>query len=259
MSSAVQTSEPQANNMPLLSDHNPSGVVGNLTRGNLGTGRRKHNLTERTKSLAAAGLARQIGCLKLEDLPDSDFFDSLPVQAYNPKRVIRSKHVLSLVKSGSVVLTHSSYDTEIKTLEPGALFGDFPLLGQIMHAASAAAGPEGAEVAVMDEEAARRWVAANPVEVLEIVGALAARAEASFYRARFQLKDSQLATLLLELAGPGSEVKGYSHESLGAMIASYRETVTTVLDAWKVDGLVEVGRMSIKILDKRALRELRDL
>jgi CRP-like cAMP-binding protein len=68
-----------------------------------------------------------------------------------------------------------------------------------------------------------------------------------------------VAALLLELVGEGSTVEGLTHGEMAEMIGVYRETVTTVLQAMKVDRLIEIGRKTITILDRRAMQDLSDL
>jgi CRP-like cAMP-binding protein len=128
-----------------------------------------------------------------------------------------------------------------------------------MLAVEAVAGAEGALISFMRADAAREWIESSPVTILENIGSRLASIEAEYYRSSFQLADSRIAALLLELAGENSVIEEVSHEKLGERLGLYRETVTVVLDAMKLDKLIEVGRMRIAILDKRALRELSEL
>jgi CRP-like cAMP-binding protein len=222
-------------------------------------GVRKHVRSERMKELAAVALAQQVGYLRIEDLPGSAVFDKLPTRSFNAHRIIRGKNELFLVKHGLVEIWHTHYDKLVKTLEQGALFGEMPLVGQSMLGTRAITGTPGATVAVMDEAAALRWVEADPALMLRMVGKRLARVEDEHYRSRFQLTDSRIAALLLELAGDDSAVIGVTHEEMGEKIGVYRETVTNILDAMKMEKLVEVGRKRVTILDRRALRELSEL
>ncbi len=222
-------------------------------------GVRKHLRSERMKELAASALAQQVGYLRIEELPGSNIFDTLPIRPFNPHRIIRGKNELFLVKHGLVEIWHTRYDKLVKTLEQGAVFGELPLVGQSMLGTRAISGTPGATVAVMDEAAALEWVKADPTLMLRMVGSRLARVEAEHYRSRFQLTDSRIAALLLELAGEHSTVIGATHEEIGEKIGVYRETVTNILDAMKMEKLIEVGRKRVTILDKRALRELSEL
>ena len=222
-------------------------------------GIRKHLLTDRMKDLSASALVQKIGYLKAEDFPGSRIFVSLPVQSFAPGRIINCKNNLCLVTRGAVEIYHSAHNYFIKRLPSGTLFGDLPLLGQTMLITKALAGDEGAEIGFMDSDTAKRWVRTNPLGLIEKIGSRLTDIEEEHYSSHFQLADSRVAALLLKLAGKNSVIEGYSHEDLGEKLGLYRETVTIILDAWKMDKLIEVGRKQITILEKRALKELSEL
>ena len=224
-----------------------------------GTGRRKHLLTDRSKTLAASALAQKIGYLRIDDFPIASIFNTLPTQEYSANRFIRCKEELFVVKAGSVEIWHRRYDKLVRELGTGALFGDMVLLGQTMLGTKASAGNQGATVAMMDGEAVKQWIESNPVSIFAELGYRLSSIETEHYRSQFQLADSRVAALLLELAGQDSVIEGITHEKLGERLGLYRETVTVVLDAMNVDRLIEVGRMRITILDKRAVREMSEL
>ena len=232
-----------------------------MTRGGRSVlqGVRKHTRSDRMKELAVASLAQQVGYLRIEDLPGSDILDNLPTRSFNPHRIIRGKGELFLLKHGKVEIWHTRFDKLVKSLEEGALFGELPLVGQSMLGTRAITGAPGATVVVMDEASALEWVRADLSQMLRLVGTRLVRAEVEHYRSRFQLTDSRVAALLLELAGDDSAVIGVTHEEIGERIGVYRETVTNVLDAMKMERLIEIGRKRVTILDKRALRELSEL
>jgi CRP-like cAMP-binding protein len=221
---------------------------------------RKHALSAKTKALAAFTLAQKIGYLQVADLSETGIFDSLPIQSFNPNRILRCKdEELYLVKSGSVEIWHTQHDYLTKELEAGVLFGEMRLLGQTMLGTQAISGKAGATIATMDINTAREWVKAAPIPILEILGSRLSSVEVEHYRAGFQLADSKVAALLLELAGTGSTIRGFNHSELGEKIGVYRETVTGILNAMKLDKIVEVGRRRVEILDKKVLRELAEM
>ncbi len=133
------------------------------------------------------------------------------------------------------------------------------MLGQTMLITKALAGEEGAEIGFMDTYAAKLWARTNPLGLLEKIGCRLTDIEQEHYSSHFQLADSRIATLLLKLAGKDSIIEGISHQEIGERLGLYRETVTVILDAWKLDRLIDVGRMKITILEKRALKELSEL
>ena len=239
--------------MPLRS------LIFNMSRRVEPTGRRKHLLTDRMKALSSSALAQKIGYLKAEDFPGSRVFVSLPVQSFAHGRIINCKNNLCLVTRGAVEIHHSAHGYLIKRLSAGTLFGDMPLLGQTMLITKALAGEGGAEIGFMDTDAARRWARTNPLGLIEKIGNRLADIEEEHYSSHFQLADSRIAALLLELAGKDAVIEGISHQGLGDRLGLYRETVTVILDAMKLDKLIEVGRKKITILEKRALKELSEL
>jgi CRP-like cAMP-binding protein len=221
--------------------------------------RRKHFLSEKTKALSAASLAQKIGYLHINDLPHTDILESLPTQTISPHRIIRCKDELFLIKQGLVEIWHTHHDYLVKELKTGMLFGELSLLGQTMLGTRAIVGTAGAAVSVLNADIVKEWVKTNPVSILEKLGHRLAEIEAQHYRSSFQLVDSRVAALLLELVGEDSTVERLTHGELAEMIGVYRETVTTVLQTMKVDRLIEIGRKTITILDKRALKDLSEL
>jgi CRP/FNR family transcriptional regulator len=111
----------------------------------------------------------------------------------------------------------------------------------------------------MNGEDVGRWIAASPRRILEHLGPRLYFVEAEHYRTMFQDVESRLAALLLELAGEGSDVEGFAHEDLGAQLGTYRETVTNALRSLKDGKIIEIGRLKITLLNKRALKELSEL
>jgi CRP-like cAMP-binding protein len=128
-----------------------------------------------------------------------------------------------------------------------------------MLGTQAISGPAGATVSLLDVQAVKAWIEPDPFMVLDVIGSRLSYLEAEHYRAEFQLADSRIAGLLLELAGNQSSVEGFTHGEIGERIGLYRETVTMILDALKADQLIEIGRKRIRIMDKRALRELSEM
>jgi len=222
-------------------------------------GVKKHEPTQRKKALTASALAQKIGYLNIEELPDSQIFEALPIKSFSPHRIIRGKDELFLVRQGLVEIWHTRHDTLVKNLGPGVLFGDFPLLGQTMMGTRAITGSPGATITMIDADSAKKWIKSAPLWVVEMLGRRLAKVENDHYRSRFQLADSRIAAYLLELAGEDLTIVGLTHKEIGKKIGLYRETVTNMLDALKLDGIIEVGRMKIVILDKKALKELSEV
>jgi CRP-like cAMP-binding protein len=80
--------------------------------------------------------------------------------------------------------------------------------------------------------------------------------EANLEDLAFKNVPSRLAGLLLRSAeeqGRAVEVRGFSHQDLGEMLGSYRETVTQTLNDFKASGLIDIGRKQITLLDRGSL------
>ncbi len=204
-------------------------------------------------------LAQKIGYLKVQDFSRLSFFDSLPTQDYGSHRILRPNDELFVVREGIVEIWHSHHDMLVSELEPNTIFGDMSLLGQTMLSCKAIAGSNGVTVAVIDIQKVADWIRQDGITLFQELGPRLGLVETDHYRASFQTVESRVAGLLLETAGASSSVEGYTHQDLGEQIGTYRESVTNAIHELKMNGFVEVGRMKITILDKRALRELSEL
>ena len=60
---------------------------------------------------------------------------------------------------------------------------------------------------------------------------------------------------LLRLAQGTSELSGLTHQELADSVGLYRETVTKVLNRLQTQGLVELGKKKIIILDRVRLED----
>jgi CRP/FNR family transcriptional regulator len=70
---------------------------------------------------------------------------------------------------------------------------------------------------------------------------------------------ARLASLLLGLAAEqdgGSVVRGYTHQDFSEILGTYRETVTQTLNDFKGNGLVDIGRKRVDLLDVGRLETL---
>jgi CRP/FNR family cyclic AMP-dependent transcriptional regulator len=63
---------------------------------------------------------------------------------------------------------------------------------------------------------------------------------------------SRLAGLLLKLSDQ-TLVKGFSHQDYAEMLGTYRETTTQILNDFKNQGWIAIGRKRIEIFDREAL------
>ena len=179
---------------------------------------------------------------------------------YEPEDV---SQVLFLIREGRVQIYRISPEGKklvIATLGPGALFGEMALLGQQMHNAFAEALDD-CRIFVMSRADLERLILNQPAvgqRVLETTGKRLRDAEKRLEDMAFKSIPARLASLLLRMsAEQGSdEVVGMTHQDLAETVGTYRETATQVLNDMKADGLIEIGRKRIKILDRARLEAL---
>jgi CRP/FNR family cyclic AMP-dependent transcriptional regulator len=114
---------------------------------------------------------------------------------------------------------------------------------------------------VMNREDVQRLLITKPLVALRIFEALGRRlreAEARLQEIAFKGIPARLASLLLQLADEqgGDTVRGLTHQDLGERVGTYRETTTQTLNAFKAEGLIEIGRKRITILDRPRLEKI---
>jgi CRP-like cAMP-binding protein len=168
--------------------------------------------------------------------------------------------VLFIVKEGRVQLYRISPEGKklvIATLGAGTLFGEMPLLGQQLHNTFAEAAEESV-ICVMSRKDLERLFLSKPMvalRVLDITGRRLRDAEERLKTMAFKGIPARLASLLLMLAEGDDtlEVVGLTHQDLAETVGTYRETATQVLNDLKMQGLIDIGRKRIQILDPEGL------
>ncbi len=172
--------------------------------------------------------------------------------------------VLFLLKKGRVQLYRISPNGKklvVATLGPGAIFGEMSLVGQGMHNTFAEAADE-CLLCVMSRADVERLMRDKPQVAFRFVEALGERMttlESQLEEIAFKSIPARLASLLLRLAeeqGAGAIVSGYTHQDLGEVLGTYRETITQTLNDFKADGLVEISRKRVELLDVDGLETL---
>ncbi len=179
---------------------------------------------------------------------------------YQPEDV---GEVLFLIKEGRVQLYRISPEGKklvIATLGPGTLFGEMALLGQAMHNAFAEALDD-CLILVMSRADLERLILNKPVvglRMLEITGRRLNDAESRLEDMAFKGIPARLASLLIRLANErgANDIVGLTHQDLAETIGTYRETATQVLNDMKTQGLIDIGRKRIDILDMERLAEV---
>ena len=174
-----------------------------------------------------------------------------------------TSEVLFFLQEGRIQLYRISPDGKklvIATIGPGAIFGEMTLIGQGMHNTFAEA-IEDCVLYVMSREDVERLLVTKPkvaLRIFENLGRRLKEAEARVEEIAFKGIPARLASLLLHLAdeGDGRTVSGLTHQDLGEQIGTYRETTTQTLNVFKAEGLIEIGRKRITILDREGLEHV---
>ena len=174
-----------------------------------------------------------------------------------------TSEVLFLLKEGQVQLYRISPDGKklvIGTVGPGAIFGEMALIGQGMHNTFAEA-TEDCVLLVMSRQDVERLLVTKPKVALRIFEELGSRlkdTEARLEEIAFRGIPARLASFLLQTADEqGTDtVTGLTHQDLGEQIGTYRETTTQTLNTFKADGLIDIGRKRITILDRPGLERI---
>lgn len=171
-----------------------------------------------------------------------------------------SSLALYLLKHGRVQIVRDTKEGKrlvTAVLAPGTFFGEMALVGQRVPQDSTAEAVEDAVVCVLARDDLERLILEHPkvgLRFLEQVSARLIETEAVVEDLAFKPVRARLAGLLLRLAeaAPDGTVRA-SHQELADMVASHRETVTLTLDQLRDRGLLELGRRSIRLLDRDAL------
>jgi CRP/FNR family transcriptional regulator, cyclic AMP receptor protein len=179
---------------------------------------------------------------------------------YQPDDV---SEVLFLLREGRVQLYRISPEGKtlvIATLGPGTLFGEMTLLGQQMHNTFAEALDD-CTIYVMSRADLERVILDKPIVGLRMLEATSRRlneAERRLDDMAFKGIPARLASLLLRLSTDqeSDEIVGLTHQDLAETIGTYRETATQVLNDMKAEGLIEIGRKRIQLLDTERLKDI---
>lgn len=178
-----------------------------------------------------------------------------------------SGEVLFLLKKGRVQLYRISPNGKklvVSTLGPGSIFGEMSIVGQGMHNTFAESVDE-CILCVMSRADVERLMREKPQVAFRFVEALGDRVtklESRLEEIAFKSIPARLASLLLRLAddqGDGREVTGYTHQDLGEMLGTYRETITQTLNDFKAEGLVDISRKRVILVDRISLENLAEM
>ncbi len=189
---------------------------------------------------------------------------------YSPEE--RSE-VLFILKAGRVRLYRLSREGKALTttiVESGTIFGEMAILGQGMHDSYAEALTP-CVLCLMSRHDVKHLLLSDPriaLRVRETMGRRLLEAERRLSDFAFKSLPERIATVLATLAErepsgfsawprrwTRSEVR-FTHEQLAEMVGTHRETATKVLNDWRAQGLIELKRGKVVLLDLEALRLL---
>jgi len=206
-----------------------------------------------------------------QDLSTSELQEmdrQLTMSSCEPGRIFympeETGEVLFLLKRGRVQLYRISPNGKkliVVTLGPGTIFGEMSLVGQGMHNTFAEAVDE-CLLCVMSRTDVERLMRDKPrvaFRFVEVLGDRVSKLESRLEEIAFKSIPARLASLLLRLAseqGQSDEVAGYTHQDLGEMLGTYRETITQTLNDFKSADLIEISRKRVKIIDHDKLEVL---
>ena len=156
--------------------------------------------------------------------------------------------VLFLLKRGRVQLyrlTPSGKRLDLAVIEPGAFFGEMPLVGESLRHTFAEAA-EDSLICVMsrsDIERLMRERSEVALRMIEVLSRRLALCEARLEEMAYRSVPARIAAVLLRLSqGRSGEPVLITHQELGDMIGALRESVTKVLDEFQRAELVELSR-----------------
>lgn len=202
------------------------------------------------EQLDAAEIARLESCSRMQVFPRKSL-------VYLPSD--RSNAVF-LVTSGRIRLYHITSEgkqTVLTFIEPGEIFGEFSLFGQVSREEFAEAMEKSTVVMIPGPEV-QRLMETQPsvtIELTRLMGLRRQRIERRLKSLLFRSNRDRLIFLLLELAeryGGKSETGvtlgiRLSHQELASMIGSTRETVTVLLGELQLEGCLLVRRRQITL------------
>ena len=145
----------------------------------------------------------------------------------------------------------------IATIGPGTVFGELSLIGQGVHDTFAEAA-EDCTLCVMSRSDVEHLLVSKPHVALRFMELIANRlreVEARLETVAFKSVPARLATSLLQLTEEGN-IQGISHQDLADMVGTYRETTTRILNEFRHEGYVRLGRLHVTILQPQALQAI---
>ncbi|MBI4312032.1 MAG: Crp/Fnr family transcriptional regulator [Chloroflexi bacterium] len=174
---------------------------------------------------------------------------------------------LFLLKEGKVTLYRLTPDGRklaVRMVEAGMVFGEMAIAGQTMQECFAEAD-EDSLVCTITLTQMERILQQHPSVARQLLAVLGRRVrdlEDRLEQMAYGNVRERLARFLLAQARPahdGCQVTGFSHEQIAEAVGASRQTVSIELGALEAEGLVEVGRRRVRLVQAMGLRSLAGL
>ena len=167
-----------------------------------------------------------------------------------------------LLISGRIKICHLTPEGKQSILvfvEPGEVFGELSLVDPTIRQEYAEA-TENSQLVCIPREEVQRCMQKQPdltLGITKLIGVRRRRVERRLRNLLFHSNRERLIYLLIELVEQyGRRVDGgveltikLSHQEMANIIGSTRETVTVVLGELQKEGMIEIARRRVKILD----------
>jgi CRP/FNR family transcriptional regulator, cyclic AMP receptor protein len=188
---------------------------------------------------------------------------------YFPTDPGRSVLVLARGRVKIKAIVADGRETIFAFIEPGGVFGELAIIDGEKRNEYAEAAEDSLVLSVPREEVL--WLMERQPQVslhiTKLLGLRLRRLENRLQNVLFHSIRERIVSLLLELLETHGSLSGgrwelrirLSHEEFAGLIGATRETVTATLGQMRRDGLIEIQRKRIVVLDRpRLLAELKD-
>lgn len=216
--------------------------------------KKDYDLKSKLAYLLEAEIFRDLTPHDLEEMDHTLTLATTPAGRifYSPEE---TGEILFILKKGRVQIYRISAEGKkliLDTLGPGSIFGEMSLIGQGMHDSFAEA-IEDCVICVIGRDELEQLLLKKPqiaLRFLEVLGHRLSETETRLEDLAFKSVPARLASLLLRLGKErGETITGLTHQDLAEMVGTYRETTTAALNQFRSQGLLNIGRKKIEILD----------
>jgi CRP-like cAMP-binding protein len=178
---------------------------------------------------------------------------------FTPEDSSERVFILKLGRVEVYRLTANGKRLVTRRIGPGTIFGEMGLLGQTLQGCFAEA-TESSLVCMATKDDILQLLRERPdiaIRLLDSIGSRLKSLEDRLEDAIFSPVKVRLARFLLSsLDSASNAVSGYTQAEIGDTIGALRQTVAETLSELEGQGLVEVGRKQIRVINRPALEEI---